>query len=280
MKTVRLRLLIAYDGTAYQGWQTQKVGQGIQELVERAVRRLFPGAGPLHGSSRTDTGVHALGLVAHVDLPAEEWRMTTAKVVLALNAHLPEDIRVRKASRMRGNFHARFDARGKEYRYRLWNAPAMNPLLRSFAWHVPRRLDLRAMRAAAAFFVGKHDFASFTTNPGYARASTVRTLSACRVRRQGEEVTVVIRGDGFLYRMCRCIAGTLVQVGLGRIAAEAIPDILKGRDRRIAGMTAPPHGLVLAQVFYARGTPGATEGSERDRLAANAIVGAGEEECG
>lgn len=274
MKTVRLRLLIAYDGTAYQGWQTQKVGQGVQELVERAVRRLFPGAGPLHGSSRTDTGVHALGLVAHVDVPKGEWRMTTAKVVLALNAHLPEDIRVRKASRVRGTFHARFDARGKEYRYRIWNAPAMNPLLRSFAWHVPRGLDTGAMRAAGAFFVGKHDFASFTTNPGYARASTVRTLTECRVRRQGEEVTVVIRGDGFLYRMCRCIAGTLVQVGLGRIAADAIPEILRGRDRRIAGMTAPPHGLVLAQVFYARGPKGvagqhAPEASALPSLAAD-----------
>lgn len=250
MKPIRLRLLIAYDGTRYQGWQTQKVGQGVQALVEGALRQLFPGTGPLHGSSRTDTGVHALGLVAHVDVPADEYRIPPEKMVLALNAHLPEDVRVRRATRATAGFHARFLAAGKEYRYRIWNGPAMNPLLRAFAWHVPRPLDLAAMRKAAAAFVGKHDFASFTTNPGYARTSTVRTVFRCRVSARAEEVTVTIRGDGFLYRMCRCLAGTLVQVGLGRIAPGDIPSILARRDRRIAGMTAPPHGLVLQRVFY------------------------------
>jgi len=252
MKHIRLRLVVAFEGTRYQGWQTQKSGQGIQELIEIALRRLFPGVGPLHGSSRTDTGVHALGLVAHVDIPANEWRMTPRKLVLALNAHLPEDIRIFKATRAHPDFHARFHAAGKEYRYRIWNAPAANPLLARLVWHLPRPLDVAAMRQAARHFVGRHDFASFTSNPGYARSSTLRNLTGCEVRRRGPDITIRIVGDGFLYRMCRGIAGTLAQVGLHRIPADAIPSILDRKDRRAAGMTAPPEGLVLWRVHYPR----------------------------
>ncbi|MFN0069345.1 MAG: tRNA pseudouridine(38-40) synthase TruA [Limisphaerales bacterium] len=250
---VRLRLVIAYDGTHYQGWQMQKYGQGVEELVAGALRKVFPGAGHVHGSSRTDAGVHALGLVAHVDVPRAEFRMPARKALLAINAHLPEDIRLVGVARARPEFHARFDALGKEYRYRLWNAPVMNPLLRQVAWHVPRLLDLAAMRAAAAPLVGRHDFRAFTANPGYQRGSTVRTLTRVDVRRRGPEITVVIEGDGFLYKMCRGIAGTLVQAGLGKLTAAAIPEILAGRDRRQAGMNAPALGLTLWRVKYGGG---------------------------
>ncbi len=258
---VRVRLRIAYDGTRYQGWQTQKVGQGVQELVEKALHRIFPGSGPLHGSSRTDTGVHALGMVAHVDVPKTEWRMTPSKLVLALNAHLPVDVRVMAAARARPDFHARFHAAGKRYRYTVWNAPAMNPLLNHCAWHVPRTLDLKAMRAAATHFVGRHDFASLTANPGYARATTIRTLTRCDVRRRGPQIEITIDGDGFLYKMCRGIAGTLVQTGLGRITPDDIPGILSRRDRSLAGMTAPALGLVLVHVRYRR-SPSAPQPAE------------------
>lgn len=244
--------MVAYDGTGYQGWQTQTIGQGVQEKVEEALRRVFPGAGALHGSSRTDTGVHALGMVAHVDLPRGEWRMPGWKAVLAVNAHLPGDIRVMGVRRARPDFHARFQAISKEYRYRIWNGPAENPLLRHQAWHVPRPLDRGAMREAARHLVGRHDFASFTANPGYARASTVRTILRCEVVGRSREVTVVIEGTGFLYKMCRGIAGTLVQVGLGRIDVRDMAGILERRDRRVAGMTAPAHGLVLWRVRYGR----------------------------
>lgn len=250
MNPVRLRLVLAYDGTHYQGWQTQKSGQGVQERVEHALRQLFPDAGPLHGSSRTDAGVHARGLVAHVDIPASQHRIPTRKLVLALNAHLPEDIRVLRAQRAAPTFHARFDATAKEYRYHIWNAPALDPLHRHALWHVPRRLDVNAMKRAAARLVGTHDFAAFTANPGYARNSTVRTVYRCEVRRRGSGITVVIEGSGFLYKMCRGIAGTLVQVGLGKVAPEGMPAILQSRDRRVAGMTAPAHGLVLWRVRY------------------------------
>lgn len=253
---VRLRLTIAFDGTAYAGWQVQKSGRGVQEVVEEALARLFPSHPRLHSSSRTDAGVHALGMVAHCDLRAEEWRMTTAKVRLAINAHLPEDIRVLRAAIATPTFHARFAARHKQYRYFVWNHAAMNPLMRHVAWHVPRALDLAAMGQAAAALVGRRDFRAFTANPGYARRHTVRNVTRCTVSRRGALVTFTIEADGFLYKMCRGIVGTLVQVGLGRLPADQVPAIVASEDRRIAGMTAPAQGLVLWRVSYGGGGGG------------------------
>jgi tRNA pseudouridine38-40 synthase len=251
---LRFKLTIAFDGAAYEGWQVQKVGLGVQQKVEEALARLFPGAGRLHSSSRTDTGVHALGMVAHVDIPREQFRMAPGKLALALNAHLPEDIRVVAARRARPGFHARFDARGKQYRYFLWNHPAMNPLLRGRAWHVPQKLDLAAMRAAARLLVGAYDFRSFAANRNYEVENTRRTLRKCEIKRSGSLLTFIIEGDGFLYKMCRGIVGTLAQIGRGKFAADGISRMLEARDRREAGMTAPAHGLVLWKVFYGGAT--------------------------
>jgi tRNA pseudouridine38-40 synthase len=189
-------------------------------------------------------------MVAHFEAPRSECRMPPRKLALALNAWLPPDIRVLSAARARADFHARFDATGKQYRYFVWNHPAMNPLIRYSAWHVPRLMDLAAMRQAAGLFVGKHDFRSFAANPGYSRESTVRTLTRCDIKRSGHLLTYIIEGDGFLYKMCRGIVGTVVQVGLGKFPAEEIRRMLARKDRRTAGMTAPAHGLVLWKVFY------------------------------
>jgi tRNA pseudouridine38-40 synthase len=250
MDLLKFRLIVAYDGTAYQGWQVQKIGTGVQEKVEAALARLFPSGPRVHSSSRTDTGVHALGMVAHFEVPRAECRMDMRKLSLAINAWLPLDIRVLSAARAAKSFHARFHAAGKQYRYFVWNHAAMNPLLRHTAWHVPRPLDLAAMRAAARAFVGKHDFQSFAANPGYAKESTVRTVTQCDLKRQGPLLTFVIEGDGFLYKMCRGMVGTVVQVGLGKFGAEEVQHMLAKRDRRVAGMTAPAHGLVLWKVMY------------------------------
>lgn len=249
---LKFKLVLAYDGTEYAGWQVQKIGLGVQQRVEEALEKLFPGTGRIHSSSRTDTGVHALGMVAHVEIERAIFKMPLAKLALALNAHLPEDIRVLSAQRCRGEFHARFDAKGKQYRYFVWNHVAMNPLLRRQAWHVPKRLDLRAMRVAAKLFLGKHDFKSLAATREYEADSTVRTLTRCDLKKSGPLITFIIEGDGFLYKMCRGIAGTLVQVGQGKIAAEEIRRILAGKDRRLAGMTAPAQGLVLWRVFYGK----------------------------
>jgi tRNA pseudouridine38-40 synthase len=250
LNSVKFKLTIAYDGAAYEGWQVQKTGTGVQEKVETALAKLFPSKPRLHSSSRTDTGVHALGMVAHFEAPRAECRMTPHKLALALNAWLPGDIRVLSAARAPEKFHARFDAKGKQYRYFVWNHAAMNPLIRGTAWHVPRALDLASMRAATALFVGKHDFKSFAANRNYEMESTVRTLMRCDFKKNGPLLTFIIEGDGFLYKMCRGIVGTIVQVGLGKFPAAEIKPMLAKKDRRVAGMTAPAQGLVLWKVFY------------------------------
>lgn len=249
---MKFKLVIAYDGANYEGWQAQKIGTGVQQIVEEALAKLFPGKPTLHGSSRTDTGVHALGMVAHFQIPPEQFKMPVRRLLLALNAWLPDDVRVLAAGRAPEKFHARFNASGKQYRYFIWNHAAMNPLLRRNAWHVPVKLDFKKMQAAAKLFVGKHDFKSFAANSANKKENTVRTVTRCAVKRSGPHFTVIIEGDGFLYRMCRGIAGTIVQSASGKFPPEQIKTMLAQKDRRVAGMTAPAHGLVLWKVFYSR----------------------------
>ncbi|MCX6884435.1 MAG: tRNA pseudouridine(38-40) synthase TruA [Verrucomicrobia bacterium] len=250
MDTLKYKLTIAYDGTAYQGWQIQKIGTGVQEKVEEGLARLFPSKPRLHSSSRTDTGVHALGMVAHFEVPRAEGSMSAQKLSLALNAWIPPDIRIMAATRAHASFHARFDAVGKQYRYFVWNHRAMNPLLRHSAWHVPRKLNLASMRQAAVHLPGKHDFQCFSANPGYTKATTVRTLTRCKIQAAGPLLTFIIEGDGFLYRMCRGIVGTLVQVGQGKFQPDDVRGMLESKIRSSAGMSAPAAGLALWKVRY------------------------------
>jgi tRNA pseudouridine38-40 synthase len=249
-EAVRIKLTVAYDGTNYAGWQLQKTGVAVQELIEKALKNIFGMDLRLHGSSRTDAGVHARGMIAHVDIPKVKFKMVPRKLSLGLNANLPDDIRITHAACTKADFHARFDASGKQYRYFIYNHAAMDPLLRAQAWHVPQPLDLAKMREAARAFVGKHDFEAFAANRGYKMKSTVRTVMRCEIRRSGPLLTVIIEGDGFLYKMCRGIVGTLVQIGQNKFAPTEIPKMLATKDRRAAGMSAPAHGLVLWKVFY------------------------------
>ncbi len=250
MNTLKYKLTIAYDGTAYQGWQLQKVGLGVQEKVEGALAKLYPSAPRLHSSSRTDTGVHALGMVAHFEVPQAEAKLSARRIALALNAWLPDDIRVQASVPAAKNFHARFHASGKQYRYYVWNHHAMNPLLEKTAWHVTRQLDLKKMRAASEAFPGKHDFQSFTAKTDYEAGTTTRRLTRCTIKKSGHLYTFILEGEGFLYRMCRGIVGTLVQIGFGKFPPGDVKTMLAKKDRRTAGMSAPAHGLVLWKVFY------------------------------
>ncbi|MGC8888290.1 MAG: tRNA pseudouridine(38-40) synthase TruA [Verrucomicrobiia bacterium] len=250
MESVKIKLTIAYEGTNYAGWQVQKIGIGVQQIVEEALHKIFQQSIKLHSSSRTDSGVHALGMVAHIEIPKDKLRIPLKKIPLAINAHLPEDIRVVQASLCAPQFHARFSATGKQYRYFIWNHPAHNPLFRRFCWHIPRKLDLQKMKTAAAYFLGTHDFKSFAANRNYKIENTVRTLWKCDIKKNGNLLTFIIEGNGFLYKMCRGIVGTIVQVGLGKYEPSAIKTMLEKRDRKIAGMSAPAHGLVLWKVFY------------------------------
>jgi len=249
---IKIKLTIAYDGTNYAGWQVQKIGLGVQQKVEEALVKLFPSVKRIYSSSRTDTGVHALGMVADFEVPKAEFKMPMRKLPLAINANLPEDIRVVATRRVPVDFHSRFQATGKQYRYFLWNHPVMNPLLRSQAWHVPVKLNVPAMRAAAKRLVGKHDFRSFAATHSYEIEDTVRTLTRCDIRRNGPLLTFTIEGDGFLYKMCRGIVGTLAQLGRGKFTETDLQAMMAAKDRRVAGMTAPAHGLVLWKVFYHR----------------------------
>jgi tRNA pseudouridine38-40 synthase len=251
-RTIKLKLVIAYDGRKYAGWQVQKTGVAVQQIMEEIVARYFPSKPSLISSSRTDAGVHALGMVAHMEIPKTEFTIPPRKLVLALNRYLPEDVRVVSVRRVRSHFHARFDALGKQYRYVVWNHSAMNPLLRHTAWQVPQVLDLAAMRAAAKLFIGKHDFRSFAAMHSWVPETTVRTVTRCDIRRNGPLITFVIEADGFLYKMCRGIVGTLVQLGRGKFAVSDIKAMLAAKKRAAAGMNAPAHGLVLWKVYYPR----------------------------
>ncbi|MCH2378218.1 MAG: tRNA pseudouridine(38-40) synthase TruA [Pedosphaera sp.] len=247
---LRFKLTIAYDGTRYFGWQVQKGRMTVQQRVEEALRELFPSVKRVHSSSRTDTGVHALGMVAHVDIPEAECRMDARKLLLAVNSFLPVDVRIVAARRVPEDFHARFDAKGKRYFYLIWNHAAMNPLLHNRAWHVKVPLNLERMQKAAKLFVGRKDFKSFASTREYEMESTVRRLTRCDVRKEGYTWKITIEGDGFLYKMCRGIVGTLVRVGQGDLTQTEIRQIFRERDRSVAGMNAPACGLTLWRVFY------------------------------
>jgi tRNA pseudouridine38-40 synthase len=251
--TLRFRLTIAYRGTAYAGWQTQKTGIGVQQIIEQAFGKIFGAPCCLHSSSRTDAGVHALGMSAHVEIPKSKVRMPLRKLALAVNSALPEDVRIIEARKCSPTFHARFDASGKQYRYFVWNHHSHNPLFNHQAWLVPGNLDLAAMRRAGNLLVGTHDFVSFAGTREYQLRSTIRTITRCQIRKQGPMLTFTFEGDGFLYRMCRGLAGTLIQVGQGKFGPEEVTGMIASKDRRVAGMTAPAHGLVLWKVFYHKG---------------------------
>ena len=252
MGSLKLKLTIAYHGARYKGWQVQKSGITVQQKVEEALKRFFPSVDRVHSSSRTDTGVHARGMVAHVEVQKDEFRIGELKLRLALNAFLPDDVSVTEVKRVPANFHARFGATGKQYRYMIWNHPALNPLQREVSWHVPRELDFLRMQEGAKFFIGNHDFRAFAVKREYEMRSTIRVVSNCKLYKKDSMLTCLIEGEGFLYKMCRGIVGTLVEVGLGKLKPVDIRNILKSCDRSQAGMTAPAHGLILWKVMYGK----------------------------
>lgn len=243
-----LRAIVAFDGENYAGWQRQKNGMSIQEKIEEVLKKLCGRKVTVHGASRTDRGVHALAMVIHFDW--KEKRPDGRDLLRALNALLPEDIRVIQLARAKPNFHARFDARSKRYRYRILNARHNDPFRRKAVWFVHQPLDLTAMRRAARYFVGKKNFSAVAANPGYERRTMVRHVTHCAVLKRGDEIHIEIEADGFLYKMARTIVGTLLEVGLGRRRGESVLELLKSKDRNKAGKTAPAQGLFLVRVKY------------------------------
>jgi tRNA pseudouridine38-40 synthase len=241
------KLTIEYDGTAYCGWQRQAGDPTIQEAIETALAVMVNRPVSLIGAGRTDAGVHALGQAAHFKV---ETRLTAEAFRKGLNSLLPDDIVIRGCQRVPDAFHARYDARGKHYRYRILNRPLPAAVGRHYFWHVRHSLHLNAMRQAAAALCGTHDFKSFE-GAGSPRTSTVRTVFRCDVTSCEDDLLHLdIAGDGFLRHMVRNIAGTLVEIGSGRRSADAMPAIIAARDRHRAGITAPARGLFLVAVDY------------------------------
>lgn len=252
----RLRIVVAYDGAPFAGWQVQAPGKRtVQGALESAFARLAGESISVQGSGRTDAGVHADGQTAHADVPAP---VPTSRFAAAahwpgaLNGHLPPEIRVLAARWAAQGFHARFAATGKEYHYRVWNSPALHPRERGRAWHVPFPLELGRMREAAALCLGRHDFGAFAARrgPTDANTDTVRALHALRLTRRGALVTLTFRGDGFLYKMVRLLAGALVRVGQGRADTAWIADFLAAPRGPKNHFLAPAEGLCLRRVFY------------------------------
>ncbi|MCI1655728.1 MAG: tRNA pseudouridine(38-40) synthase TruA [Lachnospiraceae bacterium] len=242
----RIRLKVAYDGTNYCGWQIQKNRPTIEGELQKALKSLLGQDVRLTGASRTDAGVHSQGNIAVFDTEA---KMPADKYAVALNQRLPEDIAVTDSCCVPGDWHPRHCESVKTYEYRILNRryPDPNRRLNTYFYYHP--LDLEAMRQAAAALEGTHDFRSFCSVHAQVE-TTVRTLYSCRVDRREDVVTIRVSGSGFLYNMVRIIAGTLIRVGSGQMAADAVPGILAACDREKAGPTAPPQGLTMIGIDY------------------------------
>lgn len=244
MKNVRL--LIQYEGSNYSGWQSQKNALGIQEVIERAITKITGEKVLLIGSGRTDGKVHALGQVANFftnsKIPAERFKY-------ALNINLPDDIKIIQSSEVSDDFHSRFDAIKKRYKYILYNNPMANPIYRNFSYHIDRELNIEEMGKALDHFIGTYDFKGFM-GPRTKVTNTIRTIYKIRLERVNDLIYITIEGNSFLRHMIRIIVGTLVYVGLGKIQKEDLPMIINSRDRTLAGPTAPGQGLFLEKVYY------------------------------
>lgn len=242
----RILLTIAYEGTAYGGWQKQINADSVQAQLEKALQTAEKKHIAVTGASRTDAGVHALGQRAHFDTDS---RIPAEKYPFVFNTLLPDDISVISAAEVPSGLHARFSAVGKTYTYRIDNARQPNALKNRFYAHVPLPLDAEKMQDAALLLLGRHDFIAFSAAGGQAKTS-VRTIGRLDVVRRQDDITLLVAGDGFLYNMVRIIAGTLIAIGQGKMEKSVITDAFATGDRRLLGITAPAKGLELTRVFY------------------------------
>ena len=243
----RLKLIVAYDGAPFAGWQSQSHGNTIQDHLERAFERVVGKPVRVHGAGRTDAGVHALAQCGHADVNKA---LAPGRWMEALNALLPPTIRVLRCRYVSTDFHARLSAKGKIYRYRIWSAPVLPPFEYRRAWHIPHPLDLKILQKAAKQFVGTRDFAAFAANRGKPEENTVRTINSVRVRQNGSCATIEFDGDGFLYKMVRLIVGSFAKCALGKMHVEDAVARLHAGQTGSARFAAPAEGLFLVRVRY------------------------------
>lgn len=242
----RIKLTIAYDGTNYCGWQIQPNGITVEEVLNKALQKLTGEDVQVIGASRTDSGVHALGNVAVFDT---ETTIPPERIMMALNQRLPEDIVITRSEEVAPDFHPRYCDCTKTYEYHIINTRIPEPTKRLTNYFVSYELNLDHMREAASYLIGEHDFVSFC-NVRTDVENTVRTITALDILQNGNEITIRITGNGFLYNMVRIIVGTLIRVGRGFYGPEKVKEILEAKDRKAAGVTAPAHGLMLKEIQY------------------------------
>ena len=241
-----IKLTLQYDGTHYHGWQSQKNAVTVQDTLEKAISALIGQRPKLIGCSRTDTGVHAHRFVCNFK---SETKIPAGKLPLAINTKLPEDIVCLSAEDAEDDFNSRYSAKKKCYTYYIQNSRFPDVFKVNYAWHFPYTLDLEKMQKAASAFLGEHDFIGFAAS-GFTVKTTVRTIYSLDVEKDGDLIKITVVGNGFLYNMVRIIAGTLAFAGCGKIDAEDMADIIASCDRKRAGITAPPQGLFLTEVYY------------------------------
>lgn len=242
------KIIIQYEGTRYQGWQRQdSTGNTIQGKLE-AILGKMTGLGfvQVDGSGRTDSGVHALGQIANFKI---DTAMTPKEIMDYINMYLPDDIGVIDIKEVGERFHSRLNAKGKTYQYRIWNSPLPCVFKRRYVYELESKLDIEAMREASAVLIGSHDFKAFTSNKK-SKKSTVRNIESITIEKDGEEILITYKGNGFLYHMVRIISGTLIEVGLGKRTIESVKEVLESGDRSKAGELAPAKGLCLMEVMY------------------------------
>ncbi len=241
-----IKLIIEYDGLAFSGWQSQPHRRTIQQAIEEVLHRITREKINLIGASRTDAGVHALGQVANFKI---RHPISCHQLILALNGLLSSAVSIRKVEEVSPRFHSTKDAKQKIYHYRIWNSPHRSALSRDRAWHVYDPLNVGAMRRATQSLTGRHDFAAFRGSRSDTKTS-VRTIRSICFSDQGKLLTIEFKGDGFLKYMVRNIVGTLVEVGRGRLKSADVGNVLRSKDRKKAGRTAPAYGLYLVSVRY------------------------------
>lgn len=242
----RVLLTLSYDGTDYHGWQVQKNGITIQETVQNGILKVLGKPTDLSGCSRTDAGVHANMFCCHLDC---DDNIPESAFIRGLNSVLPNDIAVVDCKQVADDFHARYNAKGKTYIYHIYNSSKKDPFRERFAWRIERELNIDKMNEFCEHLVGTHDFYGFSSS-GRTVEDTVRTVTECNVIKTGDDITLKITGNGFLYNMVRIITGTAVDVSSGRISPD-VPDLIfSEKKRELAGVTAPPQGLFLEKVYY------------------------------
>lgn len=245
-----IRLRLQYDGSRYDGWQKQKnTDKTIQGKLEQILERLYGEPVEVHGSGRTDAGVHAFGQMANFHLPEHASVSNPEEIKAYLNHYLPEDIAVSEAEAVPARFHSRLNAEAKTYCYRIETAEKKDVFSRKYVYGLGKPLDLDAMRKAAEYLVGTHDFRGFCSLKKF-KKSTVRTIFSIDIKEKGTLVEISYTGDGFLYNMVRILTGTLLEIGRKERSAESVQAVLESGNRELAGFTAPPEGLFLQEVFY------------------------------